>query len=219
MSQEPNDEFFELVDEDVALEEPLDSRARWISVGIVLLAVVVSIFLCVAGIRALSAAKADAGYEDKTWVMSGKFVDLTPDLQTKSNVAKYAGTLPADEQLNGLTFKSDLADSQQVNAGSAVEFRGSQTGSVRSDFPQEVDALLAKTADNQLEVVRTGALDSLQPITSASVRNAQLAGWVCLFAALLVFFAGVVSAVWVTRRVRAAYADDFEDRADQAESK
>lgn len=209
-SREPNDEFFELVDEDEELNEPSDSRSRWLSAGLVLLSVLLAILLCVLGIRALNAAREDEGFEDKTWVMSGRFVDLTPDLQTKSNVAKYSGSLPADQALNGVTFKSDLADAKQVNGGQVVEFRGSQTGETRNDFPQEVDALLAETGDQQVEVVRTGEPGSINEVTSASVRNAKIGGWASLLGAVVVFAAGVTGAVMLNRRARNAHYDDFD---------
>lgn len=209
LAEEPeNDSFFAFAEDGDDYERGGNSRSRWITVAMVLLSVIASIALCIFGIRSLANARDNAGYEDKTWVMSGTYVDLTPDLQTKSNVAMYAGSVPGDDQLKGITFKSDLNDPQQIQPGQTIQFRGSQTGSNKEDFPTEVDALLAKTWDHQVEVVRTGDKGSLKPVTASLITQERVVGWGSLLGALLIFAGGVTGAVLLNRRAR--YADDDE---------
>lgn len=197
-----NDSFFEMAEDDV-YENEVDNRGRWLTVATVLLATIVAIFLCVLGIRQLSEANQNKGYEDKSWVMSGTYVDLTPDLQTKSNVAIYSGAVPADDQLKENTYVSNLNDSKKIQPGETVQFRGTQTGSVEGDFDKDVDALLAKTGDHQVEVVRTGEKGSLKPVTSSLVSQQQIMGWASLIGAVVVFAAGVFAAIFFNRRARA----------------
>ncbi|MEX3611116.1 hypothetical protein VVR12_08720 [Rothia sp. LK2588] len=197
-----SDGFFELVDEEDTQGERSRLAQRLKAVGLVLAAVLLTLALALFGVRQLNEAKQNEGLEGKTWVMQGKIVDLTPDLQTESNVAKYSGTLPNDQGLNGVTFKSELSDARQVNGGQSVEFRGSQTGTTKDDFPEEVDALLAKTGDHQIEVVRTDKVGSLKPVTESSVRGEQMAGWASLVCAVLIFAGGVAGALRMSRRAR-----------------
>lgn len=201
-----NDSFFDM-DEEEYFEE-VDNRGRWLTVATVLLSVIVAIFLCILGIRQLSEANQNAGFEDKSWVMTGKLQDLTPDLQTKSNVGIYTGEIPGDDQLNGVTYISNLSDAQEIQSGQKIEFRGSQTGEVHDDFNDEVDALLAKTGDHQVEVVRTGEVGSLKPVTGSLVTKQKTMGWGSLAGAVLVFAGGVFGAVLLNRR--RAVEEDYE---------
>ena len=68
-------------------------------------------------------------------IIQGTYQDLTPDLITKGNVARYKGNLPADDALNGKTYVSNLKDKYQVTSGAPIEFRGSQTGDVALRVP------------------------------------------------------------------------------------
>ncbi|WP_346845131.1 hypothetical protein [uncultured Rothia sp.] len=203
-----NDSFFEMEEDDEIYETEPNQRGRWLTVAIVLLSVIIAIVLCVVGIRQLSEAHQNAGYEDKSWVISGKYVDLTPDLQTKDNVAIYSGAAPADDQMNGVTYISNLSDSKEIQAGQTIEFRGTQTGMVAGDFEKKVDALVAKTDDNQVEVVRTGSEGSLKPVTSGLVSTQKTMGWLALVGAVLVFAAGVWGAIRLNRRSESVL--DFE---------
>jgi len=160
--EEVDSEFFEMHG-DEEYEEYSENRASvsWGAVLSVVAALILAVALCVVGGRALFAAQQDTGITGKTWVIEGSFVDVTPDLETKDNVARYKGTLPVDERIDGKTYRSNLKDRQKVSRGEEIEFRGSQTGMVSSDFPREVSALLVETGDNQLEVIRTGEMGQL----------------------------------------------------------
>ncbi len=122
-------------------EEELDDRpgVNWLSVLSAAVAVILSIILAVVGVRAFASVNNNAEYAGKSWVIQGTYQDLTPDLITKGNVARYKGNLPADDALNGKTYVSNLKDKYQVTSGASIEFRGSQTGDVPSEFPREVD--------------------------------------------------------------------------------
>ena len=127
-------------------EEELDHRpgVNWLSVLSAVVAVILSIVLAVVGVRAFASVNNNAEYAGKSWVIQGTYQDLTPDLITKGNVARYKGNLPADDALNGKTYVSNLKDKYQVTSGAPIEFRGSQTGDVPSEFPREVDGLLVE---------------------------------------------------------------------------
>ncbi|MFW0179337.1 hypothetical protein [Rothia sp. P7208] len=201
MTEEPdNDSFFGFDKAEDYDDEVVDHRSRWLTVGIIILAIISSVFLGIQGERSLSAASFHSGYEDRTWVLTGTYKDLTPDLKTKDNVAIYSGKLPVDQQLDNKLFISDLGDPLTVHAGEMVEFRGSDVGRVRADFPQEVDALLAKTKDNSLEVIRTGAQGTLKPITADVVFSEQLTGWAYIIGAFVIFAGGIFVSVKINRR-------------------
>ncbi|MFW0185330.1 hypothetical protein ACN083_07495 [Rothia sp. CCM 9418] len=201
MTEEPdNDSFFGFDKAEDYDDEVVDHRSRWLTVGIIILAIISSVFLGVQGARSLSAASSHAGYEDRTWVLTGTYKDLTPDLKTKDNVAIYSGKLPVDQQLDNKLFISELGDPLTVHAGEMVEFRGSDAGRVRADFPQEVDALLATTKDNSLEVIRTGAPGTLKPITAGVVFSERLTGWAYIIGAFVIFAGGIFVSVKINRR-------------------
>ena len=84
-------------------EEELDDRpgVNWLSVLSAAVAVILSIVLAIAGVRAFASVNNNAEYAGKSWVIQGTYQDLTPDLITKGNVARYKGNLPADDALNG----------------------------------------------------------------------------------------------------------------------
>lgn len=199
-----NDDFFEFSEpEEEYRQEGGQGAHKLLVAATVLLASILAIVLCIFGVRSLSAAKDNAGFEGNTWVISGTYQDLTPDLQTKSNVATYSGNLPSIQEMDGVSYVSYLKDVEQVQAGQLIEFRGSQTGNVKADFPDKVDALLAKTGDKQVEVIRTGSVGSLQPITEGTVTGQQITGWGMLLAAIVVFAGGIFGAMTLIRRARA----------------
>ena len=111
-------------------EDELEERpgVNWLSVLSAVVAVVVAIILAVVGVRSFAWVNANADYAGHSWVVQGTYQDLTPDLITKENVARYKGNLPADDALNGKTYVSNLKDKYKVNSSATVEFRGSQTG-------------------------------------------------------------------------------------------
>ena len=100
-------------------EEELDDRpgVNWLSVLSAAVAVILSIVLAVVGVRAFASVNNNAEYAGKSWVIQGTYQDLTPDLITKGNVARYKGNLPADNALNGKTYVSNLKDKYQVTSG------------------------------------------------------------------------------------------------------
>lgn len=192
-------------------EEELDDRpgVNWLSVLSAAVAVILSIVLAIAGVRAFASVNNNAEYAGKSWVIQGTYQDLTPDLITKGNVARYKGNLPADDALNGKTYVSNLKDKYQVTSGAPIEFRGSQTGDVPSEFPREVDGLLVEKGGN-LEVVYTAEKGTLKPVTEDSVNAERFAGIASIVGAVLVLLLGLGFAVWLNRRSRDVEYEDLD---------
>ena len=192
-------------------EEELDDRpgVNWLSVLSAAVAVILSIVLAVVGVRAFASVNNNAEYAGKSWVIQGTYQDLTPDLITKGNVARYKGNLPADDALNGKTYVSNLKDKYQVTSGASIEFRGSQTGDVPSEFPREVDGLLVEKGGT-LEVVYTAEKGTLKPVTEASVNAERFAGIASIVGAVLVLLLGLGFAVWLNRRSRDVEYEDLD---------
>ena len=192
-------------------EEELDDRpgVNWLSVLSAAVAVILSIVLAVVGVRAFASVNNNAEYAGKSWVIQGTYQDLTPDLITKGNVARYKGNLPADDALNGKTYVSNLKDKYQVTSGASIEFRGSQTGDVPSEFPREVDGLLVEK-NGSLEVVYTAEKGTLKPVTEASVNAERFAGIASIVGAVLVLLLGLGFAVWLNRRSRDVEYEDSD---------
>ena len=192
-------------------EEELDDRpgVNWLSVLSAAVAVILSIVLAIAGVRAFASVNNNAEYAGKSWVIQGTYQDLTPDLITKGNVARYKGNLPADDALNGKTYVSNLKDKYQVTSGAPIEFRGSQTGDVPSEFPREVDGLLVEK-NGSLEVVYTAEKGTLKPVTEASVNAERFAGIASIVGAVLVLLLGMGFAVWLNRRSRDVEYEDLD---------
>lgn len=192
-------------------EEELDDRpgVNWLSVLSAAVAVILSIVLAIAGVRAFASVNNNAEYAGKSWVIQGTYQDLTPDLITKGNVARYKGNLPADDALNGKTYVSNLKDKYQVTSGAPIEFRGSQTGDVPSEFPREVDGLLVEKGGT-LEVVYTAEKGTLKPVTEASVNAERFAGIASIVGAVLVLLLGLGFAVWLNRRSRDVEYEDLD---------
>ena len=192
-------------------EEELDDRpgVNWLSVLSAAVAVILSIVLAIAGVRAFASVNNNAEYAGKSWVIQGTYQDLTPDLITKGNVARYKGNLPADDALNGKTYVSNLKDKYQVTSGASIEFRGSQTGDVPSEFPREVDGLLVEKGGT-LEVVYTAEKGTLKPVTEDSVNAERFAGIASIVGAVLVLLLGLGFAVWLNRRSRDVEYEDLD---------
>lgn len=192
-------------------EEELDDRpgVNWLSVLSAAVAVILSIVLAVVGVRAFASVNNNAEYAGKSWVIQGTYQDLTPDLITKGNVARYKGNLPADDALNGKTYVSNLKDKYQVTSGAPIEFRGSQTGDVPSEFPREVDGLLVEK-NGSIEVVYTAEKGTLKPVTEDSVNAERFAGIASIVGAVLVLLLGLGFAVWLNRRSRDVEYEDLE---------
>ncbi|WP_314938695.1 hypothetical protein [Rothia mucilaginosa] len=192
-------------------EEELDDRpgVNWLSVLSAVVAVILSIVLAIAGVRAFASVNNNAEYAGKSWVIQGTYQDLTPDLITKGNVARYKGNLPADDALNGKTYVSNLKDKYQVTSGAPIEFRGSQTGDVPSEFPREVDGLLVEKAGT-LEVVYTAEKGTLKPVTEDSVNAERFTGIASIVGAVLVLLLGMGFAVWLNRRSRDVEYEDLD---------
>lgn len=192
-------------------EEELDDRpgVNWLSVLSAAVAVILSIVLAIAGVRAFASVNNNAEYAGKSWVIQGTYQDLTPDLITKGNVARYKGNLPADDALNGKTYVSNLKDKYQVTSGAPIEFRGSQTGDVPSEFPREVDGLLVEK-NGSIEVVYTAEKGTLKPVTEDSVNAERFAGIASIVGAVLVLLLGLGFAVWLNRRSRDIEYEDLD---------
>ena len=192
-------------------EEELDDRpgVNWLSVLSAAVAVILSIVLAVVGVRAFASVNNNAEYAGKSWVIQGTYQDLTPDLITKGNVARYKGNLPADDALNGKTYVSNLKDKYQVTSGAPIEFRGSQTGDVPSEFPREVDGLLVEK-NGSIEVVYTAEKGTLKPVTEDSVNAERFAGIASIVGAVLVLLLGLGVAVWLNRHSRDVEYEDLE---------
>ena len=192
-------------------EEELDDRpgVNWLSVLSAVVAVILSIVLAIAGVRAFASVNNNAEYAGKSWVIQGTYQDLTPDLITKGNVARYKGNLPADDALNGKAYVSNLKDKYQVTSGASIEFRGSQTGDVPSEFPREVDGLLVEKGGT-LEVVYTAEKGTLKPVTEDSVNAERFAGIASIVGAVLVLLLGLGFAVWLNRRSRDVEYEDLD---------
>ena len=192
-------------------EEELDDRpgVNWLSVLSAVVAVILSIVLAIAGVRAFASVNNNAEYAGKSWVIQGTYQDLTPDLITKGNVARYKGNLPADNALNGKTYVSNLKDKYQVTSGAPIEFRGSQTGDVPSEFPREVDGLLVEK-NGSIEVVYTAEKGTLKPVTEDSVNAERFTGIASIVGAVLVLLLGMGFAVWLNRRSRDVEYEDLD---------
>ncbi|HIY94186.1 MAG TPA: hypothetical protein H9821_00770 [Candidatus Rothia avicola] len=195
------DDFFTFAEEEEDYEElrgPLGPKLA--AAGIMILASIFAIILLIGGVRTFNEARANEGYEGRSWVMAGTFEKVTSDLQGDNNVAIYTGILPDNTAMTGKTFVSDIADPAQVNPGSTVEFRGSQTGTVRADFPETVDALLVQTDDSHLAVARTGEEGSLVPVTEDTVASQKRSAMLRLAGAILVFGTGVAGTFMMIRK-------------------
>ncbi|SLE43537.1 Uncharacterised protein [Mycobacteroides abscessus subsp. bolletii] len=192
--------FFGLNDEDELEETRGPILPKLIAAGLMLLVSLIALLLLVSGVRTYSEARENEGYENKSWVIQGTLEDLTKDLQGDKNVGIYAGALPDDEAMNDKTFVSDVADSVSVGPNQGVKFRGSQTGRVKSDFPEKVDALLVENADGNLTVARTGETGTLVPVTESTVGSQKANAMLKLGGAILVFGAGVVGTFFMIRK-------------------
>ncbi|MDY6051986.1 MAG: hypothetical protein SPI83_06205 [Rothia sp. (in: high G+C Gram-positive bacteria)] len=199
------DDFFTFSEEEEYYEEPRGPLGPKLALaGIMLVASLLAMLLLIGGVRTFNEARANEGYEGRSWVMAGSFEKLTSDLQGDSNVATYKGTLPDDAAMADKTFVSEIADPVQVNPGSAVEFRGSQTGTVSADFPQKVDALLVQTDESHLTVARTGEAGSLVPVTESTVASQKRSAMFRLAGAILVFGGGVAATFMMIRQRKGA---------------
>ena len=195
------DDFFTFAEEEEDYEEPRGPLGpKLAAAGIMILASIFAIILLIGGVRTFNEARANEGYEGRSWVMAGTFEKVTSDLQGDNNVAIYTGILPDNTAMTGKTFISDIADPAQVNPGSTVEFRGSQTGTVSADFPETVDALLVQTDDSHLAVARTGEEGSLVPVTEDTVASQKRSAMLRLAGAILVFGAGVAGTFMMIRK-------------------
>lgn len=193
-----NENFFDFDEEDGGR---FRSHWRWIGVVIMLVAIVLCGLLCFAGMRSMQAATADAPYAGHSWVMSGNYVKLTNDLQTTSYNAVYKGELPTDSNMSYHEFDSGMNDPKKVAPGDSVQFRGTQTGAEKSDYPQTVDALLA-VDHGVLKVVRTADSGSLEPVTESSVHAHRRNGVLFILGGVLSLLLGLGGLIWSVRRTR-----------------
>ncbi|MDO4898629.1 MAG: hypothetical protein Q3965_04900 [Rothia sp. (in: high G+C Gram-positive bacteria)] len=205
VDEERADEFFALEEVEDFEETRGPLAPKLAAAGIMLVATFIALLLLLSGVRTFNEARANEGYENKSWVIQGTLDDVTRDLQSDKNVAIYTGQLPDTEAMKGKTFVSDVADSVQVEAQSRVKFRGSQTGKVKADFPQKVDGLLVEKEGGQLTVVRTGEAGSLVPVTEDTVGSQKFNAMMKLGGAILLFGAAVVATFFLIRKKKTEF--------------
>ena len=182
---------------------------NWLSVRFLLpVAVILSIVLAVVGVRAFASVNNNAEYAGKSWVIQGTYQDLTPDLITKGNVARYKGNLPADDALNGKTYVSNLKDKYQVTSGAPIEFQVGRLVMFPRSSRVRVDGLLVEK-DGNLEVVYTAEKGTLKPVTEDSVNAERFTGIASIVGAVLVLLLGMGFAVWLNRRSRDVEYEDL----------
>lgn len=192
---------FDEDDEQTGREPYRRSPWRWICVLVVAVALLLTGFLLVTGMRTVQAAGENQPFVGHSWVITGTYSDLTHDLQMQTYNGVYSGTLPDDSNVGYQPFDNGLSDPAPAQPGQQVQFRGTQTGGQSDDFPREVDALLA-VDDGTLRVVRTTEAGSMSPITSAGIADQRRNGWLLVGGGVLVFAAGTAGTVYCVRRVR-----------------
>ncbi|CAL8897298.1 hypothetical protein KVA01_18200 [Kocuria varians] len=191
----------ELIDFDEQDEH--DERGTGASRGwlIVLMVLVGAVLTLVLGVwSALSFEKASRldDWAGQSMVVSGTYQTLTNDLVTKDYNGIYAGVMPKNDLVTKYPFDNQLNDPAKKAEGDQITFRGTQTGMQDSDFPHDVDALLAPQ-DGHLTVVETGAPGSFgkDGVTDSMVTGQRLRAGALAVAAL----ACVGLTVWGVRRV------------------
>lgn len=146
----------ELIDFDERDQETRPGGARgWWIVLIVLLGAVVTLALGLASALSFDKASRLEEWAGESMVVSGTYQTLTKDLVTQDYNGIYAGIMPKNELTERYPFDNRLDDPVKKTDGNQITFRGTQTGVQDSDFPREVDALLAEQ-NGHLTVVETG---------------------------------------------------------------
>lgn len=133
---------------------PGGARGWWI-VLIVLPGAVVSLLLGLLSALSFDKASRLEEWAGESMVVSGTYQTLTKDLVTQDYNGIYAGIMPKNELTERYPFDNRLDDPVKKTEGNQITFRGTQTGVQDSDFPREVDALLAEQ-NGHLTVVETG---------------------------------------------------------------
>ena len=146
----------ELIDFDEHDQETRPGGARgWWIVLIVLLGAVMTLALGLASALSFDKASRLEEWAGESMVVSGTYQTLTKDLVTQDYNGIYAGIMPKNELTERYPFDNRLDDPVKKTEGNQITFRGTQTGVQDSDFPREVDALLAEQ-NGHLTVVETG---------------------------------------------------------------
>lgn len=146
----------ELIDFDENDQETRPGGARgWWIVLIVLLGAVVTLGLGLASALSFDKASRLEEWAGESMVVSGTYQTLTKDLVTQDYNGIYAGIMPKNELTERYPFDNRLDDPVKKTEGNQITFRGTQTGVQDSDFPREVDALLAEQ-NGHLTAVETG---------------------------------------------------------------
>ena len=188
----------ELIDFHEQQDERAPASRGWTIVLIVLVGAVVSLVLGL--LSALSFEKAShlEDWAGESMVVSGSYQTLTKDLDTQDYNGIYSGVMPRDELLEKYPFDNRLNDPVKKAEGDQITFRGTQTGVQDSDFPREVDALLA-VQHGHLTVVETDEPGSYgtDGVTDSTVTGQRVKAGAWALAALLC--AGLT--VWGVRRV------------------
>jgi len=177
------------------------SKWRWLGVVIVLVALILGGLLMYGGVRSLADAREDQPYAGHSWVISGEFITSTDDLKTKTFNGVYQGNLPQDSNVSYQKFDGGVNDPADVKPGQQVQFRGTQTGNTDSDFPKEIDALVA-VDHGVMKVVKTDDAGSLSPVTDGSIATSRWIGWLEIVGAIVVFAAGVYSIIFAVKKTR-----------------
>ncbi|WP_270260596.1 hypothetical protein [Kocuria marina] len=176
---------------------PGAARGWWI-VLIVLLGAVVSLLLGLLSALSFDKASRLEEWAGESMVVSGTYQTLTKDLVTQDYNGIYAGIMPKNELTERYPFDNRLDDPVKKTEGNQITFRGTQNGVQDSDFPQQVDALLA-VQDGTLRVVETDEPGSYgtDGVTDSTVTGQRVKAGALGMAAL----AAVALTVWGVRRV------------------
>ncbi|GAA2519944.1 MAG: hypothetical protein Q4C90_07850 [Kocuria sp.] len=188
----------ELIDFHEQEEERTRGSRGWLIVLIVLAGAVLTLVLGICSALSFEKASRLDDWAGRSMVVSGTYQTLTNDLVTKEYNGIYTGVMPKNELVDEYPFDNQLNDPVKKSEGDQITFRGTQTGVQDSDFPREVDALLAEQ-NGHLTVVETGEPGSYG---DSGVTDSMVTGQRVRAAALGVgalFCVGLT--VWGARRV------------------
>lgn len=194
----------ELIDFHEQEEERTRGSRGWLIVLIVLAGAVLTLVLGICSALSFEKASRLDDWAGRSMVVSGTYQTLTNDLVTKEYNGIYTGVMPKNELVEKYPFDNQLNDPAKKSEGDQITFRGTQTGVQDSDFPREVDALLAEQSGH-LTVVDTGEPGSYgdSGVTDSMVTGQRVRAGALAAGALLCVGLTVRGARRVHRGVRA----------------
>lgn len=182
------------------VETASDSSVTWSSVGVGILGLLVAVLLVALSYSSFQRAEQLQVWANDTWVVSGKYVNMTNALESTGYNPVYQIALPQDGKVSDQRFDSGMGDPLTPRPGQSAEVRGAEIGEVTDDFEQEVDVVLG-VEDGSLQVLATEKKDSLDgAVTDRSVSQEQTKGWLLAGGSLIALAVGVVGAMWLRRR-------------------